>query len=311
MKILVFNPIGHADTRQLQADFPTIAFCEETDAARAVAVASDAEAIIALAHFIEDDLVSRMPGLRWICSVTSGTDHLSTLKTLKPDVRITSGRGIHGPQMAELSFLYMLGLMRGIGRIGQDQGNHVWERRHQTLLWSKTIVIAGVGSISEELAMRCKAFGMHVIGVSDSRAEAPGFDEMVPRARLNEVAGRADVIVALAPLTPQTRHMFNAETFAATKPGAIFINIARGPVVDEAALVEALRSGRIGGAGLDVFETEPLPASSPLWDMPNVIITPRIGGMSDVYDKQIHPLLVHNVRCFAEGRMDDMKNIVR
>ncbi len=311
MEILVFNPIGHVDSARLQQDFPDLTIREESELEKALACCVHAEALIALAHFVEDPLIAAMPGLRWICSLTSGTDHLNTLPSLKPDVRITSGRGIHGPQMAELTFLYMLSLVRRMDRIRADQENHVWDRRHQTLLWSKTIVIAGIGAISEELALRCKAFGMATIGVSDSRNDAPGFDEIVPRSKLADVAARADFLVALVPLNKETVGMFDEKIFAVMKPSAIFINVARGPVVDEAALIAALREKRIAGAGLDVFETEPLPADNSLWDMPNVVITPRIGGMSDVYDRQIHPLVVHNLRCFVEGRINDMKNIVR
>ncbi len=311
MEILVLNPIGHMDSTRLRRDFPTLTVHEESDIDKALGCASRCEAVIALAHFVEDPLIAAMPSLKWICSLTSGTDHLVTLPSLKPDVRITSGRGIHGPQMAELTFLYMLNFVRQADHIRADQQAHIWDRRHQTLLWSKTIVIAGVGAISEELALRCKAFGMQTIGVSDSRTSAPGFDKIMPRANLLDAAGMADVLVALVPLADETRHMFNADVFAAMKPSALFVNVARGPVVDEPALVEALRSGQIAGAGLDVFETEPLPATSPLWDLPNVMLTPRIGGMSDVYDVQIHPLVTYNLRCFIEGRMEDMKNIVR
>jgi phosphoglycerate dehydrogenase-like enzyme len=311
MEILVFNPIAHVDSARLQRDFPDLTIREESELPRALACCGEAQALIALAHFVEDPLIAAMPRLRWICSLTSGTDHLATLPSLKPDVRITSGRGIHGPQMAELTFLYMLALVRRIDRIREDQEQHVWDRRHQTLLWSKTMVIAGVGAISEELALRCKAFGMTTIGVSDSRKHAPGFDAIVPRAQLVATAARADFLVALVPLNKDTVGMFDAAVFAAMKPSAIFVNVARGPVVDEPALLQALKDGRIAGAGLDVFETEPLPPDHPLWQMPNVIITPRIGGMSDVYDKQVHPLVVHNLRCFIEGRMDEMKNIVR
>ena len=311
MEILVFNPIGHADTQRLRRDFPSVTFHEENEITAALTCAPKCEALIALAHFVDDPPIAAMPSLKWICSLTSGTDHLSTLPSLKADVRITSGRGIHGPQMAELTFLYMLNFVRQAGLIKADQQAHVWDRRHQTLLWSKTIVIAGVGAISEELALRCKAFGMRTIGVSDSRTAVPGFDEILPRAQLMEAAGMADIFVALVPLTEKTLHMFDASVFAAMKPSAFFVNVEREPVVDEAALVQALRSGQIAGAGLDVFEIEPLPPNSPLWDMPNVMLTPRIGGMSDVYDVQIHPLIVHNLLCFIEGRMDGMKNIVR
>jgi phosphoglycerate dehydrogenase-like enzyme len=213
--------------------------------------------------------------------------------------------------MSELAFLYMISLSRNFPRVQRNQQKHAWERWPQKLLFGKTAVIAGIGPIAEELAARCVAFGMHVVGVSDARASAPNFEKMFPRAQLREAAGLADFLIVLVPLSAQTRHLIDDGVLTAMKPEGVLINLARGPLVDEQALVRALRDGRIGGAGLDVFEAEPLPDDSPLWDMPNVIITPRIGGMSDVYGDQVLPLVVHNLHCFAQGRLNEMKNIVR
>jgi phosphoglycerate dehydrogenase-like enzyme len=131
------------------------------------------------------------------------------------------------------------------------------------------------------------------------------------RSQLREAAALADFLIVLVPLSAATRHMIDTDVFAAMKPTAILINLARGPVIDELALIRALEAGQIGGAGLDVFETEPPADGSPLWDMPNVIITPRIGGMSDVYATQVLPLVVHNLDCFARGRLNELKNVVR
>ncbi len=125
---------------------------------------------------------------------------------------------------------------------------------------------------------------------------------------MKEAFGLADFVVLLVPLDDRTHHLIDGAALDAMKPGAVLVNIARGPVVDTAALVERLRTGHLGGAGLDVFEEEPLPADHPLRAMPNVIVTPRIGGMSDVYAKQVHPLVVHNLTCFAAGRIADMRN---
>jgi D-2-hydroxyacid dehydrogenase (NADP+) len=118
-------------------------------------------------------------------------------------------------------------------------------------------------------------------------------------------------MIVLVPLSASTTHLIDERVLGAMKPGGILINLARGPVVDEKALVRALQSGHLGGAGLDVFEEEPLPDDSALWDMPNVIVTPRIGGMSDVYPMQVLPLLVHNLRCYEQGRLGELKNVVR
>jgi phosphoglycerate dehydrogenase-like enzyme len=193
----------------------------------------------------------------------------------------------------------------------QNQSWHIWERWRQKLIWGKTAGIIGIGPIAEDLALRCSAFGVRVIGVSDTRSQAANFDKIVPRSRLKEVAAESDFLIVLVPLSAQTHHLIDEAVFNAMKSTGVLINLARGPVVDEKALVRALQDGRIGGAALDVFEAEPLPNESPLWDMPNVIVTPRIGGMSDVYAEQVLPLVVHNVRCYLDGRLTDLRNIVR
>jgi D-2-hydroxyacid dehydrogenase (NADP+) len=161
------------------------------------------------------------------------------------------------------------------------------------------------------LAIRCAAFGMRVIGVSASRTEAPGFDAIMPQAQIAQAAGLADFLVLLLPYTPRSHHLVDATVLAAMQPHAMLINLARGGVVDEPALIAALAEHRIAGAGLDVFEVEPLPQESPLWAMDNVMITPHIGGMSDTYARQVSPLLIDNIVNFAAGRIDAMRNVIR
>ena len=212
--------------------------------------------------------------------------------------------------MSEMALLHMMALWRDLPAMLANQRAHRWERWPQKLLLGKTVVLLGVGAISEELARRCQAFGMRVVGVSDARRAAPGFDAVLPRERLHEAAAMADALVVLVPLTPATRGMVDAAVLAAMRPEAILVNLARGPVVDEVALVSALREGRIAGAGLDVFDVEPLPAASRLRDMPNVIITPRVGGMSDTYARQALPLVEENLRAFLAGELDRLRNRV-
>lgn len=271
---------------------------------------SGADALMALAHHITPDMVKAAAKLRWIQALTTGVDSLLSMAQLSPAVPITSARGIHGPQMSELAFFFMLNHARDVRAVLRDQAGHVWDRRPQRLLFGRTAAIVGVGAIGEELAQRCKAFGMRTIGVS-SRDSAPGFDAMVPRERITEAAAQADYLIAIVPLSVETHHLIDARVIAAMPRHAVLINIARGPVVDEAALVAALDAGSIAGAALDVFEIEPLPRESSLWDRSNVLVTPRIGGMSDIYAEQILPLLIHNVAAFRDGRMSDLRNRVR
>jgi D-2-hydroxyacid dehydrogenase (NADP+) len=311
MPILIMDRGVHLDPSAVRKAFPQVTVTDSKNVADAIERCADCDVLVAMAHEVTDELITRMPRLRYICAMSAGTERLETLEKLKPDVRVTSGRGIHGPQMSELAFLAMIALSREFPRMQRNQRSHVWERWPQKLLWGKTAVLVGIGPIAEELAVRCAAFGLHVIGVSDARSAAPHFEKMLPRSRLQEAAAEADFLIVLVPLSAQTRHMIDDGVLGAMKRTGILINLARGPVVDEKALIQRLKDGRIAGAALDVFEVEPLPSESPLWDMPNVIVTPRIGGMSDVYADQVLPLVVHNLGCFLDGRLAEMKNVVR
>ena len=309
LEVLVLDDDADYYVSEASKAFPAIRFIAAKYEAAALAQGERAEVLVAMAHKVSQKLIAAMPHLRFIQALTTGTDHLATL-TLPPSLAIASMRGMHGPQMAEVAFLYMLALSRDAVKMHDNQRLTKWERWPQPLLLDKTMVIIGVGSISEALAHRAKAFGMRVVGVTDSRTTADDFDEILPRRELIAAAHRADFFIVLAPLSPATRGMIDAPVFAAMKPRAIFINLARGPVVVEAALIEALRAGSIGGAGLDVFDTEPLPASSPLWALPNTIVTPHIGGMSDIYARQALPILVENLRLWQAHGAQGLRNLV-
>ena len=193
--------LEHEADRYVQAlseVFPAVRFQSAHSATEALAVCADAGVLMALAHEVTAPLVAAMSRLRWIQALTTGTDHLAT-RRLPPDTIITSARGIHGPQMAELAFLSMIALSRNFRAMQENQAKQIWERWSQRLLLGKTAVLVGVGAISEEIALRCKAFGMTVLGISAARAEAPGFDAILPRARLAEAAARADFLIVLVP----------------------------------------------------------------------------------------------------------------
>lgn len=311
LNVLIYDKEAPAYAVAVAQEFPDVTARAATSHGTALAEAADADIIVALAHEITADLIAAAPRLRWIQALTTGTDSLMALPNLPADVIVTSGRGIHGPQMAEMAFLYMISLSRDFPRMLANQRRAVWERWPQRLLLGKKAVLLGVGSISEEVAARCKAFGMRTVGISSGRSEAPGFDAVLPRARLKDAVADADFLIVLVPLTPETRHMVNRDIIAALPAHAILINLARGDVVDEAALIAALQANRIAGAGLDVFAVEPPVPDNPLWQMENVIMTPRVGGMSDVYRQQVLPVLLDNLRAFSAGRQDRMRNMVR
>lgn len=296
---------------RLSAALPSLHFHAACDPAKALAKAAGAEILIIRTDEIFPELIEAMPKLRLIQALTTGTDHIQALPNLPAHVMLAAARGFHGAQMSELAFIFMLHFTRDIRDLFATQDAKRWNRVEQTLLEHRTVVIVGVGAIAEELAKRCHVFGMRVVGVSDGRSEVANFDAILPRARLHDAAGMADFLIVLLPHNRDTDRLIDAGVFAAMKPSGVLINIARGGVVDEDALIAALRNKQIAGAGLDVFRTEPLPKESPLWDLPNVFITSHVGGMSNTYGEQVLPLLVDNLRAFAEGRQDKMKFIVK
>jgi phosphoglycerate dehydrogenase-like enzyme len=313
--LIIGSPVenfdAHALAARLAPQFPTLELRASDDPATALPLAPGARVMMGFGHNFSEALLAAEPGVEWIQTLTAGTDAVFALKNLPRNTRVTSMAGVQGPQMAEMAFLHMLTLVRQYPRVLDNQRAHRWERWPQAVLFGKTVVIVGVGGIATVLARRCKAFDMHVIGVSTSPREVEGFDRVMPRTQLAEAAALADFLVVLVPLAPATRHIIDARILASMKRSAFLINIARGGVVDEQALLDALKNKRIAGAGLDVFEVEPLPTDSPLWDAPGLEITAHVGGMSEIYNQQMVPVVERNLRCYAEGRFDDMVNVVR
>jgi D-2-hydroxyacid dehydrogenase (NADP+) len=310
MEVLVFENGSHLNVAALRRAFPALTIHATHDLAEACRIGGNAEVLAALAHQVSDGLLAAMPRLRWIASLTTGTDHLRGLKNLRSDIVVTSARGIHGPQMSELALLNMISLSRRVPEMMRNQNDAKWERWSQPILSDKTVVIVGVGQIGETMAERFRAFGMRIVGVSDARADVAGFDRVLPRDKLREAAALADFLIVLVPLNDATRHLINGDVLSAMKPSAYLINLARGDVIDETALIAHLQARRIAGAGLDVFAEEPPRKDNPLWTMPNVIMTPRIGGMSDCYAEQVLPLMIGNLRAFSDGRLKEMRNLV-
>jgi D-2-hydroxyacid dehydrogenase (NADP+) len=291
-------------------DFPDLDLFATNDRNLAVREAEGAAAMIGHHFQFDDELLTRAKHLRWIQSLTTGTDNILRLSALRAEVTVTSTRGMHGPQMSELVFLQMLALLRDFPRMQRNQAAHAWQRWPQPLLSGKTVVIVGIGAIAELLAPRCKAFGMNVYGVSGSPRKPAGFDGVFGRDELHRAAALADFLVLIVPYTPQTEKLVDASVIAAMKPGAYLINVARGGVLDENALLAALREKRLAGAALDVFRETPLPPDHPLWREEKIIITPHIGGTSDIYLDQAYPIVRDNLRKFLAGETRAMTNIV-
>jgi phosphoglycerate dehydrogenase-like enzyme len=308
--ILVVDPEADFYRERLLAAFPQLEVKTALSTTEAMPHAPDVDAFAGMPRFFNDAMVRDARRLRWIQVFTTGVDHVIGLASLKAETIVTSLRGIHGPQMAEMAVMHMLALARDLPRMVRNQQHELWDRFLQRRLYGKTVVILGVGISGEELAPRCKALGMTVVGVSSSPRAVPGFDRIVPRAELIAAAREADFLAVLVPYDKSTDKIVNEALLCAMKPSAYLVNIARGGVCDEQALIDALEQKRIAGAALDVFKTEPLPASSPLWRMPNVIVTPHEAGQCDVYNDLVFALFQKNVQCFLEDRVSDMVNRV-
>jgi phosphoglycerate dehydrogenase-like enzyme len=268
---------------------------------------------------ISDEMMKKASKLQWIQSIISGVDFLINLPSLRKEVIITSTRGIHGPQVSELAFLLMLALNRNFPQIVKNQGRKVWERWvpnfpncaiEARLLYQKKVGIMGLGAIGEDIARKCKAFGMMVFGIARTKKLAHTVDYYYPPEKLLEVIKEVDYFINVVPSTPQTHKMIGAKEISHMKPTAFFINVGRGDTVDEEVLIDALKTGKIAGAGLDCFYTEPLPKNNPLWGMKNVIVTPHIGGQSDIYVQQVLPIFEENLRRFLQGERRDLINFV-
>jgi phosphoglycerate dehydrogenase-like enzyme len=305
--ILIYHPevaeiwTGVRDAN-IDAEFLLAATLEE-----ARAESARADALVALDPEITEDLVTG-PHLRWVQALTSGMERVLTFPGVGKGVMLTSMRGAHGPQVSELAFLLMLAVSRRFPAMVDNQRRRTWDHWRQPPLYKRTVAIIGVGAIASAFAPRCKAFEMNVIGVDDRVTEAAFVDRIYPPAQLHVALAAADFVVLLVPHVPSTHHLIDAPALAAMQPQAYLINVARGAVVDEPALIAALQNGTIAGAGLDVFASEPLPPESPLWTMENVAITPHVGGNSTTYIQQMNETLVHNLRAYVENRLGDLRN---
>jgi phosphoglycerate dehydrogenase-like enzyme len=309
-KILVIHFSAQKYFEQLSARFPAAEFHAVQHGEEAEPIAAGLDVIMGLGHHIPNALIARAKSLKWVQALTTGTETLTAPGVLPPHVVLTSTRGVHGPQMSELALLNMIALNRNFRKMQRNQAEGKWDQWNQPILEGKTIVVVGLGVLAEHLAERCKMFGMTTIGVSSGRADAPHFDEVHPRRELVKLAARADFLMLLVPYSPDTHHLINRDVLAAMKPTAFLVNLARGGVLDEAALIDHLQTGKIAGAGLDIFSKQPLPPDNPLWRMPNVIITPNIGGRSDRFVEQTMQVLVPNLQAFLDGRLKDLRNVV-
>ena len=272
---------------------------------------------ITVAHFSPDlwpnrtrafmTVCLRAPNLRWMQLMNAGTDDPVFTRLQGNGVTLTNAVGAAAPSIAQTVMLYLLALGRELPRLLRSQTQRRWDPVTVTDLDGMRLAIVGMGAIGGHVARLAEPFGVRCIGMRRTpRGDEPC--ETWTADRLHELLGWADAVVVTAPLTDETRNMFDRAAFAAMRPGTWFVNVGRGDVVDEDALAAALRSGHLGGAGLDVFATEPLPHDSPLWTMPNVIVTPHSSGSSLLADRRINELFLDNFTRWTHG--GELRNVV-
>ena len=225
------------------------------------------------------ELFLASPNLKWVHSRNAGVDNLLFPELIDSEVVLTNGSGVFSPSLGEFALLAMLYFAKDVPRLNRQKNAKKWEAFDMHPIERKTVGIVGYGDIGREVGLRVKAMGMRVLALKRHMPEPgsnPGpIDKFFVTAELNDMVSECDYVVVAAPLTPETHHLVNEKTFAAMKKDSIIINVGRGPVIDESSMITALREGRIKGAGLDVFEQEPLPSDCPLYEMENVLLSPH------------------------------------
>jgi phosphoglycerate dehydrogenase-like enzyme len=256
--------------------------------------------------------------LKLIHFTTSGIDNALKAGGFPKGVTVANVAGLSAPGLAEHAFALLLCLSRRFRAIEAARANHQWLRDEitptVTSVKGRTLVIIGMGATGQQMARKARAFDMRVIGVSRAYAPDDLVDEVFPRERVNEALAQADAVLMSMPSTAETRGFLDAGKFAAMKPGAFVVNVARGDLINEDDLIAACNSGTLGGAGLDVQAEEPLPADSPLWDVDQIIISPHVGsGGGGPKDTALDDMLVENLRLYVNGeplkRLVDWENM--
>jgi phosphoglycerate dehydrogenase-like enzyme len=269
------------------------------------ALVAEAEVMLDVDRATERDLARQAPRLRWIQLSSSGVAQIVGQMGLgdRPIV-VTNAAGLHATPLAEFVLFAMLYFAKRMPRVLADQRRHHWERFALDTLPGKTLGIVGFGQVGRAIARLARSVGLRIVAVRRTAGNPDGSvdaDAIYPPTGLRTLLQESDYVALIVPHTPETAGLLGKTELAAMKPGAVLINIGRGQLVDEAALVEALRSGHLGGAALDVFATEPLPGANPLWDLPNVLVTPH--SMSTALDENARmvDLFCDNLRRYLDG----------
>ncbi len=302
MKLLINSGITSEQYQQIESISEAIRLVNPRNSADALQEIEDTDIVFG---GFNRSLFEKAKQLKWVQVWAAGVDGILFTEFVESDVILTSAKGYVGTHLADQAWGLILGLIRGIGRSVRER---TWDNkmsiRHETWeLGERTLGIVGLGGTGIEVARRAQGFEMHVIAVDPESVEAPSFVHDVWKMdRFHDLLEVSDIVCICAPLTSETNGMFNDVAFQSMQSHALLINVTRGKIVDGPALLRALDSEEIGGAGLDVTPVEPLPSDSPLWDIPNVIITPHVAGGSPVRMDRTVSLFCDNLERFLIGK---------
>jgi phosphoglycerate dehydrogenase-like enzyme len=298
--IHVYFPQAEPVREQLAREFPDREIVVWTREEEFLSGIEEAEVLLVLrpprGHW------ARARRLRLIQTAGAGVDSVLPAPDLPESVCITNARGVHAAHMSEFAIALLLAVAKRLPLAMQRQREHEWRAYLPRTLEGATLGVLGLGAIGEAVARKASALGMRVIGTRRSGEPSKFAERVYPPAGTDEVLARSDAVVVLLPLTPETRGLLGRERLARMRPAALLVNLARGGIVDEEALVEALRDKRLAGAAFDVFADEPLPAESPLWSAPNFLVTPHIAGLIGDYVDRLLPIFVENIRRLERGQ---------
>jgi phosphoglycerate dehydrogenase-like enzyme len=294
-------------------DDPGLAALERPPAGTRVTVAHDVEEAVRRAAEADALLVTKAnaaaleriwraaPRLRWIHTRPAGVDHLLFADLVESPIPMTNSRGVFSASLAEFAVLGLLFFLKDVRHLLRSQDEAKWAPYEPLFLAGRTVGIVGLGDIGRAVATRVRALGARVIGLRRSGRPDPSADEVWPAERLLDLAARVDDLVVATPLTPDTERLIGDRVFARVRPGAVFVNIGRGRVVDETALLAALDQGRLRGAALDVFEQEPLPPDHPFWRMASVLVSPHTADRTANWELDTMAPFLENLRRFRDG----------
>ena len=253
--------------------------------------------------------ISLMKNLKWIQLGSVGINHAPLDKIVQQNIILTNNNGGFSIPIAEWITLNLLEMVKNSREFYEKQYNKNWKRDNTLLeLYGKTVGFIGTGSIAGETAKRLQAFGMNIIGINSSGRSVENFNKTYSIDKLNEAISQCEFIVVAVPYTEETHHLINEEVFSNMKDGTYLVNIARGSIIDEEALIKNLSNGKIKKAALDVFEVEPLPETSPLWNMNNVKISPHNSGVSEMNHKTRYNMFYENMKRFSKN--EELINLV-